>query len=39
MIIEDEPSVGSEIFVQVNQFVNVWEQVPVSFWAIVPAAA
>jgi hypothetical protein len=25
--------------VQVNQFVNGWESLPVSFWGIVPASA
>jgi hypothetical protein len=31
------PPVGTKVFVQVNQFVNGWEDLPVSFWAIVPA--
>jgi hypothetical protein len=33
------PSAGQKVFVQVSQMVNGWEQVPVSFWAIVPAGA
>jgi hypothetical protein len=33
------PKVGSKVFVQVNQNVNGWEDVPRQFWAIVPAAA
>ena len=32
------PPVGKKVFVQVNQFVNGWEDLPVTFWAIVPAA-
>ena len=31
------PSAAKKVFVQVGQMVNGWEQVPVSFWAIVPA--
>ena len=31
------PSATKKVFVQVSQMVNGWEQVPVSFWAIVPA--
>ena len=32
------PPVGKKVFVQVNQFVGGWEDLPVTFWAIVPAA-
>jgi hypothetical protein len=32
------PPVGKKVFVQVNQFVNGWENLPVTFSAIVPAA-
>jgi hypothetical protein len=32
------PSVGKKVYLQVNQFVDGWEDLPVSFWAIVPAA-
>ena len=31
------PPVGTKVFLQVNQFVNGWADLPVSFWAIVPA--
>jgi len=31
------PPVGTKVFVRVNQFINGWENLPVSFWAIVPA--
>jgi hypothetical protein len=31
------PPVGKKVYVQVNQFVDGWEDLPVSFWAIVPA--
>ena len=31
------PPVGTKVFVQVNQFVNGWEDLPVTFWGIVPA--
>ena len=33
------PPVGKKVYVQVNQFVDGWESLPVTFWAIVPAAA
>ncbi len=33
------PSAGKKVYVQVSQMIGGWEQVPVSFWAIVPAAA
>ena len=32
------PPVGKKVFVQVNQFVDGWEDLPVTFSAIVPAA-
>jgi hypothetical protein len=32
------PPVGKKVYVQVNQFVNGWESLPVTFWGIVPAA-
>jgi len=31
------PPVGKKVFVQVNQFVDGWEDLPVTFSAIVPA--
>jgi len=33
------PSVGTKVFVSVNQLVNGWEDRPVTFAAIVPASA
>ena len=33
------PSVGTQVFIRVNQFVNGWEDVPVTFAAIVPSAS
>ena len=33
----DVPPVGKKVYVQANQFVDGWEDLPVSFWAIVPA--
>ena len=33
------PPVGTQVFVRVNQFVNGWEDVPLTFAAVVPAAA
>ena len=33
------PSVGTKVFVRVNQNINGWEDMPVDAWAIVPAAA
>jgi hypothetical protein len=33
------PPVGKKVYVQVNQFVDGWESLPVTFWAIVPAAS
>ncbi len=33
------PPVGKKVFVQVNQFINGWEDLPLSFSAIVPANA
>jgi hypothetical protein len=33
------PPVGKKVYVQVNQFVDGWESLPVSFWGIVPASA
>ena len=32
------PPVGKKVFVSVNQVVEGWENLPVTFWAIVPAA-
>lgn len=32
------PPVGKKVYIQANQFVDGWEDLPVSFWAIVPAA-
>jgi hypothetical protein len=29
---------GKKVFVSVNQVVEGWENLPVTFWAIVPAA-
>ena len=34
-----EPPVGKKVYVQVNQFVDGWESLPRTFWAIVPASA
>jgi hypothetical protein len=31
------PPVGKKVYVQVNQFVDGWESLPRTFWAIVPA--
>jgi hypothetical protein len=31
--------VGTKVFVQVNQNIDGWEDVPVETWAIVPASA
>lgn len=33
------PAAGTKIFVQVSQIVDGWEQVPIGFFAIVPASA
>jgi len=33
------PPVGKKVYAQVNQFVDGWESLPTSFWAIVPASA
>jgi hypothetical protein len=33
------PPIGKKVYVRVNQFVDGWEDLPVSFWAIVPASA
>jgi len=33
------PPVGKKVYVQVNQVVDGWESLPVTFWAIVPASA
>jgi len=33
------PTVGKKVFVRVNQFVDGWEDLPVTFSAIVPAGA
>jgi hypothetical protein len=33
------PPAGTKVFVQVNQMVNGWEQLPVTFVAIVPVSA
>ena len=33
------PTVGKKVYVQVNQVINGWEDLPVTFSAIVPAAA
>ena len=32
------PPAGKKVFVRVNQFVDGWEDLPVTFSAIVPAA-
>lgn len=32
------PPVGKKVFVQVNQYVNGWEDLPITFSAIVPAS-
>ena len=34
-----EPAVGKKVYVQVNQFVDGWESLPMTFWGIVPASA
>jgi hypothetical protein len=34
-----EPPVGKKVYIQVNQFVDGWESLPVTFWGIVPASA
>jgi hypothetical protein len=31
------PPVAKKVYVRVNQFVDGWESLPVTFWAIVPA--
>jgi hypothetical protein len=31
------PPVATKVYVRVNQFVDGWESLPVTFWAIVPA--
>jgi hypothetical protein len=31
------PPVGKKVYIQADQFVDGWEDLPVSFWAIVPA--
>jgi hypothetical protein len=33
------PPAGKKVYIQVNQFVDGWESLPVTFWAIVPASA
>jgi hypothetical protein len=33
------PPVGTKVFVRVSQFIDGWEDVPITFAAIVPAAA
>jgi len=33
------PPVGKKVYVQINQFVDGWESLRRSFWAIVPASA
>jgi hypothetical protein len=33
------PPVGTKVFVSVNQFVDGWEDLPVTFAAVVPATA
>ena len=33
------PPVGKKVYIQVNQFVDGWEDLPVTFSAIVPASA
>jgi hypothetical protein len=33
------PAVGTKVFVQVNQNIDGWEDMPAETWAIVPAAA
>lgn len=33
------PPVGQKVFVCVNHFADGWEDLPVTFWAIVPASA
>jgi hypothetical protein len=32
------PPVGKKVFVSVNQILEGWENLPVTFWAIVPTA-
>ena len=31
------PPVGKKVYVRANQFIDGWESLPVTFWAIVPA--
>ena len=31
------PPAAKKVYVQVNQFINGWEDLPAEFWAIVPA--
>ena len=33
------PPAGTKVFIQVSQFLNGWEQVPMGFYGIVPASA
>ena len=33
------PPVGKKVYVRINQFVDGWESLPTTFWAIVPASA
>ncbi len=33
------PPAGTKVFVRVNQFVDGWEDLPVTFAAVVPASA
>jgi hypothetical protein len=34
-----EPPVGKKVYVQVNQAIDGWESLPVTFWAIVPSGS
>ncbi len=33
------PPAGKKVYVQVNQFIDGWESLPVTFWGLVPASA
>jgi hypothetical protein len=33
----DAPPVAKKVYVRANQFVDGWESLPTTFWAIVPA--
>jgi hypothetical protein len=34
-----EPTAARKVYIQANQFVDGWESLPVTFWAIVPAGS